>query len=468
MSDTPLLQQKSETRTEKGAEDQTGSKEAGFVWGLASAAQQTESRWGRGRSNWDEFSDTPGKIKDGSTTERLTEFDTRYTEDLDIMAAAGIPTFRLSIAWPRIQPNGPGKPSENGLDHYARLFDAMQERGIEPWVTLFHWDTPVWAGDFLDRDMAQRLADYAEIVVERFADRITHWMVVNEPNTVAVRGYGAGIDAPGYASTPKMLKAIHHLNLSIGLMTRATRLHMSAGSIVGTVHNCAPVRPANNNIVNRAAAAIMDNVWNWNFLDPLFGRGYPTWFRPLMAPFVKDGDMNIIATELDFLGVNYYSGLYFKMTLKPPFVELGGWPEDMEKSGYFPVDPQGFEEILLNLKERYSVPIYITETGFSLEGEADWDWTSRISDAKRTENLDKYMEAISRARSQGADVRGLFYWGATDNWEWADGFTIKLGMIAVDMQTQKRQAKNSLFKLGNQIAKYYPDKSRGVFRGYGA
>lgn len=458
MSDARLTHQKSEMPTKEGAKDRIKANKAGFVWGLASAAQQTESRRGRGRSNWDEFSDTPGKIKDGSTTENLTEFDTRYAEDLDIMKAAGVPNFRLSLAWPRIQPDGPGKPSESGLDHYARLFDAMQERGIEPWVTLFHWDTPVWAGDFLDRDMAWRLADYAEIVANRFADRIKYWMVVNEPNTVALRGYGAGIDAPGYASVPKMLKAIHHLNLSIGLMTRATRSRTSVRSIVGTVHNCQPVRPGNNSILNRATAALMDNVWNWSFLDPLFGCGYPALFRPLMAPFVKDCDMDIIATEQDFLGVNYYSSLYFKTMLKPPFVELGGWPKDMEKSGYFPVDPQGFEEILLNLKERYDVPIYITETGFSLEGEADWDWDRRISDATRTENLEKYMAAVSRARSQGADVRGLFYWGATDNWEWADGFTIKLGMIAVDMQTQKRQAKNSLFKLGEQIARYFPDR----------
>jgi len=458
MSDKQQHQQKSKTHAEERTEDQTRSDVAGFVWGLSSSAQQTESRGGRGRSNWDKFSDTPGKIADGSNTERLTEFDTRYTEDLDIMVVAGIPNLRLSLAWPRIQPDGPGKPSERGLDHYARLFDAMQEHGIEPWVTLFHWDTPIWAGDFIDRSMAWRIADYAEIVVKRFADRIKHWMVINEPNTVAVRGYGAGIDAPGYASIPKMLKAIHHLNLSIGLMTRATRSCMSPGSKTGTVHNCTPVRPARDNIVNRAAAAFMDNVWNWSFLDPLFGRGYPTLFRPLMAGLVKDGDMDIIATEQDFLGVNYYSSLYFKTTLKPPFVELGGWPDEMEKSGYFPVDPQGLEEILLALKERYGVPMYITETGFSLEGEADWDWDKRISDAKRTENLEKYMSAISRARSQGADVRGLFYWGATDNWEWADGFRIKLGMIAVDMQTQKRQAKNSLLTFGEQIARYFTDK----------
>lgn len=457
MSDAQRLHQKSQTRTEDDLEDRFESNAAGFVWGLASAAQQTESRRGRGRSNWDVFSDTPGKIADGSTTERLTEFDTRYIEDLDIMATAGVPNFRLSLAWPRIQPDGPGKPSQSGLDHYARLFDAMQDRGIEPWVTLFHWDTPVWAGDFLDRDMAWRLADYADIVVNRFADRIKHWMVINEPNTVATRGYGGGIDAPGYASIPKMLKATHHLNLSIGLMTRVTRSRMSAGAMVGTVHNCSPVRPASGNIFNRTAAALMDNVWNWNFLEPLFGRGYPTPSRPLMTPFVKNGDLDTIATELDFLGVNYYSSLYFRTTLKPPFVELGGWPEEMEKSGYFPVDPKGLEEILLRLKERYGVPMYITETGFSLEGEANWDWDSRINDAKRTENLEKYMAAVSRARDQGADVRGLFCWGATDNWEWADGFTIKLGMIAVDMQTQKRQAKNSLFKLGDQIASYFPD-----------
>ena len=459
MSDTQPSPPRRDACTEDDATDRFPARTPTFVWGLAASATQTESRHGRGRSNWDEFSDTPGKIKDGSTTKHLTEFDLRYVEDLDLMAAAGVPCFRLSVAWPRIQPDGPGKPSERGLDHYARLFDAMQERGIEPWVTLFHWDTPLWAGDFLDRDMCWRLADYAAVVVDRFADRIDHWMMVSEPNTVAARGYGAGIDAPGHASALSMLKAAHHLNLSIGLMTRATRANMSPRAKVGTVHNCAPVRGADDSAANRATATFMDNIWNWSFLDPLFGRGYPALFGTLMALFVKNGDMDIITADLDFLGVNYYSSLYFKTKPTRPFIELGGWPDTLEKSGYYPLDPGGLEEILLSLTDRYRVPMYVTETGFSLEGEANWSWDRRADDRKRSEHLDKYLAAVSRARAGGADVRGLFYWSATDDWECADGFTMKLGMIAVDMETQARQAKSSLFRFGDQVAKHFPDRS---------
>ncbi|MDE2363981.1 MAG: family 1 glycosylhydrolase [Hyphomicrobiales bacterium] len=429
------------------------SGDADFIWGLATAAQQTESRNGRGRSNWDVWSDTPGKILDGSTTERLTEFDTRYPEDLDIMASAGVRHLRLSLSWPRIQPEGPGKPSEAGLDHYARLFDAMQARGIEPWVTLWHWDSPVWAGDFVDRDKAWRIADYAACVAARFNDRISNWMVMNEPNTVATRGYGAAFDPPGHGSIPKAARAIHHLNLAIGLMATATRANVNGRARVGTVHNCARAYPANANPFNRLTARFMDDVWNWAFLDPLFGRDYPVTLRPLLYGAVKSGDMKIIAAPLDFLGVNFYASLYFRMIPRKPFIELGGWPDSMEKCGLFPVDPEGFEDILTTVHDRYRTPIYVTETGFDVElAEA---WQDRVRDPDRTRHYDSYFAALARARARGADVRGVFCWGATDNWEWSEGFTHRLGLIAVDAQTQKREGKDSLFKLDGQIARHF-------------
>jgi len=198
----------------------------------------------------------------------------------------------------------------------------MQERGIEPWVTLFHWDTPVWAGDFLDRDMAQRLVDYAEIVVERFADRIKRWMVVNEPNTVAVRGYGAGIDAPGYASTPKMLKAIHHLNLSIGLMTRATRLHMSAGSIVA--RSTTARRPSGEQQYRESGCCgVHGQRLELELPRPAVWARLSHVVQTADGSFRQDGDMDIIATELDFLGVNYYSSLLLQDDAGAPVRRAG-------------------------------------------------------------------------------------------------------------------------------------------------
>jgi len=276
-----------------------------FVWGVAASAGQTESRQGRGRSNWDVFADTPGKIADESTNARCTEFDLRYREDLDLLKAAGVPAFRFSIAWPRIQPDGPAI-NQAGIDLYARIIDAMLERGIDPWITLFHWDIPVWAGDFRQRDIAYRMADYAGIVVDKLGDRVRNWFAFNEPNVVAVLGYALGRHAPGITSPVAMAAAIHHENLAIGLMIEATRSRARAGSQVGTTHSIAPVRAASESAADQHAAFRLDNLSNRAFLDPLFGKGYPAPFDTALAPFIKDGDLTTIAAKPDFIAIVPY------------------------------------------------------------------------------------------------------------------------------------------------------------------
>lgn len=447
--------------TNFGSMERMVTEERDFVWGVAGSAAQTESREGRGPSNWDVFSAAGQRIADSSTTEQLVQFDKRYCEDLDLLAAAGVPAFRLSTAWPRVQPHGPGKPNERGIDHYARLFDAMLERGIEPFVTLFHWDVPTWAGDFRDRDLAFRLADYAEIMVTRLGDRVKHWIMLNEPNTVAYAGYAAGIHAPGLNSTPTMLAAVHHQNLALGLMTRAARASAPGGSRIGTTHNVAATRPASGSSADAEAAKRFDQLWNWAFLDPLFGRDYPEIFAAGVEPFVRPGDLDIINASPDFLGVNYYcripiaaceSGAGFMFGLNAP--------TDLERTQYFLVEPDGLTEALVTLRQRYGeIPLYITEAGFALGGDTLED---RAHDPDRSRYLESYLCAAAEARVQGVDLRGFFYWSATDNWEWANGFTKHFGMIAVDPQTQRRLPKESLAKFEGLVDRYFPKLTAAV------
>jgi beta-glucosidase len=427
-----------------------------FVWGVAAASAQTESRQGRGRSNWDLFADTPGKISDGSTNLRCTEFETRFPRDLDLLKTGGVPAFRMSVAWPRVQPDGPGKPSAAGLDTYDRIIDAMLARGIDPWVTLFHWDTPVWAGDFRDRDITQRMADYADIVVGRLGDRVKHWIMLNEPNSVAFFGYFQGLDAPGLSSLPAGLAAIHHQNLAGGLMARAAKARARAGSLIGTTINVVATRPASPTPEDARAAAALDMFWNGAFLDPLFSKGYPAPVAPRMATLVKAGDMDIIATPLDFLGVNNYSRIYARATHTAPGFEIGAFPNDLPVTAGFPVEPGGLTDALLLVRSRYGqIPIFVTETGFALTNEPNL--RAELADDRRIAYLDQYLAAAAAARVQGVDLRGLFYWAATDNWEWAKGFTARYGMIAVDPQTQARAAKLSLGRYRGLVSRHFPD-----------
>lgn len=428
-----------------------------FVWGVAASAAQTESRDGRGRTNWDVFSETAGVIEDGSSTATLMQFDKKYPEDLDLLAQAGVPAFRLSTAWARVQPDGPGKPSKAGLDHYARLFDAMIGRGIEPWVTLFHWDVPVWAGDFRHRDIAAHMADYAEIMVRHFGDRVKNWIMLNEPNSVAVAGYALGRHAPGFDSAETMFAAVHHQNLALGLMTQAARAHASPGMRVGTTHNVASARAVSDSEADRAAAEKFEGIWNWVFLDPIFGRGYPAEFANALTPLVQEGDLQNIAVRPDFLGVNYYCRIPIIATDTGARFQLSTeFAPHLERTEYFGVEPDGLTEALTMMNERFGqVPLYVTETGFAFGGETIEE---RVIDPDRSRHLDSYLAAAAAARSQGADVRGLFYWSATDNWEWAHGFTRHFGLIAVDPVTQRRLPKDSLGKFSALVERHFPSR----------
>jgi beta-glucosidase len=418
----------------------------GFLWGVASAAAQVESRKGRGRSNWDVFADQQGHIRDGSKNEYNTEFETRYAEDFGLLSKAGVNAFRFSFAWPRIQPDGPAKPSAEGLAIYDRIIDAMIAGGMTPMATMFHWDAPVWAGDFCDRDMSKRLADYADIITRRFGDRVKLWLALNEPNTVALAGYGLGMHAPGLASASATGAAIHHQNLATGLMIAAARSNLPKEAKVSTTINLQPTRPSTNTPDDVEAAKIADALWNGAWIDPLYGKGYPDLAKKFVDPFIRDGDMATIAAKPDFIGMNYYARLYAKADARSPVrfaPDLAYTSKDLIPTELLPVEPSGLTEMLVRLHRDYDAPeIYVTETGFALKDAQPVN--DVVEDPKRIEYLKSYLQAAHDAIKQGVKLRGLVYWSATDNWEWAEGYAKTFGLIQIDHATQKRTPKRSL------------------------
>jgi beta-glucosidase len=431
------------------AEDGDSRFPDGFVWGVAASAPQTETANGRGASVWDLFAATPGTIKDGSDMRITTAFDEMYTTDFGLVADAGIKAYRFSFAWPRLQPDGKGKPSQHGLDLYDRILDAMLARGLEPWATTFHWDIPAALGDWRSRDLAYRYGDYAQVLAERFGDRVHRWMLLNEPNVVALLGYAYGNHAPGIRSRDAYLGATHHQNLAQGLGFQALRQNLPSDRRIGTALSVLPVRPSDDSGSNRDAADALDAAWNRAFLDPLFGRPYPPRLQSAMEPLVHPDDMRTIAASPDFLGVNYYSRLYAAAVPESPIgAQPSEAPSHLDRTNLgWPIEPDGLQEVLRMLKEDYgNVPTIITEFGASFADPSAENGI--VADPRRIDYIRRHLTAIRAAILEGSRVKGAFYWSATDNWEWGFGFTEHFGLIQIDRTTLQRAPKQSLHYLG--------------------
>jgi len=433
---------------------------AGFAFGASTAAYQIEgavTEDGRGRSVWDTFCDQPGRVVDGGSGAVACDHYHRYAEDVALMSGLGLDGYRFSVAWPRIQPDGSGQPNAAGLDFYDRLVDALLAAGVAPMATLFHWDLPQAledGGGWLERSTAERFAEYAGVVGARLADRVAHWIPVNEPNVVTMLGYATGLHAPGRTLMFDALPVAHHLLLGHGLAVSALRA-AGAGS-VGTANNHTPVRPASDTEVDRDAAALYDNLWNALFSDPVLRGCYPEGFGELMPGPVAE-DLEAIAAPLDFYGVNYYNptrvaaqgSALAQVSPAPavdgvPFVlvELEG---DHPRTDFgWPVVPEGLRDVLVGLRAEYGAtlpPVLVTENGCAYDDPPGPD--GAIHDPRRIAYLASHLRAVGEAVGAGVDVRGYFTWSLIDNFEWAEGFTKRFGLVHVDYATQRRTPRDS-------------------------
>ena len=428
----------------------------GFVWGASTSAYQIEGAWnedGRGESIWDRFSHRMGTTRNGDTGDVAADHYHRMTADVRLMQELGLTAYRFSISWPRVLPHGGGKVNPAGLDFYERLVDTLLAANVMPVATLYHWDLPQAlqeAGGWPNREIVDYFADYARLMFDTLGDRVTVWDTHNEPRVAAFLGYGDGIFAPGIADYTQAYQAAHHLLLAHGRCVEVYRqggYHGQIGIILDSEHSL----PASDNEADQYACQRYYEQDTGFFADALFKGEYPAslmdWIGS-MAPRVRSGDMALISSPIDFVGVNYYrttrvafhpGGGHLKCRATPQTLPMWGFTE----LGWG-VFPAGLTAVLMNLVRRYgNRPLYLSENGCAtrdVPDDADY-----VDDVERVDYLRGHIAAAHAALQAGVDLRGYFVWSLLDNFEWAEGYSPRFGLVRVDYATQRRTPKRSFY-----------------------
>ncbi len=432
-----------------------------FKWGVSTAAYQVEgasSSFGKGKSIWDVFSNTKGKIFEGQNGDIACDFYRRYTHDILLMASMGIPNFRFSLSWSRIIPNGTGNINPEGIEFYNRVIDFCLEMGIEPWITLYHWDLPYELekkGGWTNREIIKWFGSYVELCTKYFGDRVKHWMILNEPMVFTGAGYFLGNHAPGRKGLNSFLAAIHHAAMCQSEGGRIVR-SMLKDANVGTTFSCSSIHPYGSSNQDETAAKRIDALLNRMFVEPLAGLGYPVNDLQLLQrlePYIKDGDESKLAFDMDFIGVQNYTREVIAFSRFTPLIWAKVIKADKRKVDItemkWEVYPESIYEMLLKFsKYKNFKEIIVTENGAAFP---DLPVNGRIHDSKRIEFLKQYMSQVLRAKNQGVNVSGYFVWSFTDNFEWAEGYRPRFGLVYVDFMSQKRIIKDSGFWFSEMI-----------------
>ncbi len=428
----------------------------GFHWGVATASYQIEGAWdldGKGESIWDRFSHTSGRVRNGDTGDVACDSYHRWPEDVALLRDMNLDSYRFSIAWPRIQPTGAGAVNRPGLDYYGRLTDALLEAGIRPFPTLYHWDLPQALedkGGWPNRDTAARFAEYAHVVVDALGDRIHAWMIFNEPSIFTTMGYLIGIHAPGRRDPDAWLRAGHTVNLAQGEAFRAMRA-ARPGLSIGTAFNMSACEPASDSQADADAAERWHRLLNLWYLETALRGRYPEAFPegpPLARMGVRDGDFERMRAPLDFLGINLYTRAIVRAKTGDPLgigaeaVGPVGGSEGPRTDFGWEVWPKALHDVVLRITHDYDRPaLEITENGCSYADGPGPD--GAIRDHRRIDFYRGYLDALARAIEAGADVRGYHAWTLLDNFEWAEGFAQRFGLVWVDFATRERRIKES-------------------------
>lgn len=425
-----------------------------FIYGVATASFQIEG----GISNrlpciWDTFCEKPDAIIDGSNGEFACDHFNLWQQDIELIDSLGVDAYRLSISWPRVIQKS-GELNQEGVAFYLAILDALKAKNIKAFVTLYHWDLPQHLedqGGWLNRDTAYKFSDYADKITQVFGDRVYAYATLNEPFCSAFLGYEVGIHAPGIIGKEFGKKAAHHLLLAHGLAMKVLA-NNSPNTLNGIVLNFTPCYPATNSKEDKQASSFADDYFNQWYIKPIYDGEYPALLKQLPIehhPEIKEGDMEIISHPTDFLGVNFYTRAIYESGKNENYQQIEP-PEPRTDIGW-EIYPQAFSELLVTLNNTYDLPpIYITENGAAI---ADKMVNGSVDDLDRVDYYQQHLNSVNNAIEQGVNVQGYFAWSLMDNFEWAEGYSKRFGIVYVDYKTQQRTIKTSGYAYKELISK---------------
>ncbi len=426
---------------------------ADFKWGVSTSAYQTEGCYnadGKGLSVWDVFSNKKGKIYQEQNGNEACNFYQRYRDDLHLMKELNIPDFRFSISWPRLIPAGTGAVNQQGIDFYNRLIDECLELGIRPWVTLYHWDLPYELekkGGWTNREIINWFRDYAELCVREFGDRVQHWMVLNEPLVFLGAGYFMGIHAPGRRGMKNFLPAMHHATICQAEGARAIK-SLRPDAEVGTTFSCSYIEPYRYLEKDILAAGRVDALLNRLFIEPALGLGYPVMdlkFLKKVEKYTLPGDEELVKFDFDFIGVQNYTREIVKHSYFTPYLRAINVQAEKRNVPITLMKWEVYPDAIYHMVKKFGAypgvkKIIVTENGAAF---TDVSANGKVNDVQRVQYLQQHIGSVLRAKKEGVNVQGYFVWTFTDNFEWAEGFYPRFGLVYVDFKTQERIVKSS-------------------------